>query len=246
MKKFLLLAALAASFSSAYADGFSDIFKLTYDDKAVENGQTIDVKYYFDKILMENPSIADLIPDYANSDYCYYTSQAVLYATNISDEPWKLEFSLSRISPSLDEYPISGSKEIGNFQLCYDYTSVAGTCLNVLPGNTSVESGSDLKDVDPEEHMKMDVEQVQFKSLIPVTFRLDLRITEGGQTISGGNSFVYIIFSHEKDITAAVDGIISDSSAEEYFTLDGLKVTEPQKGNLYIVRKGENVTKRVF
>lgn len=44
---------------------------------------------------------------------------------------------------------------------------------------------------------------------------------------------------------AAVDGIAAEAKAE-YFTLQGVRVAEPQKGQVYIERKGGKVAKRIF
>ena len=86
-----------------------------------------------------------------------------------------------------------------------------------------------------------DIDQEGFFDLEPVKLQLDVNLTGSADIFT-----VYINFTHQKDITSAVDGVMVDSSAEEYFNLQGLKVAEPQKGNIYIVRKGNKTSKRLF
>ncbi len=46
---------------------------------------------------------------------------------------------------------------------------------------------------------------------------------------------------------ASVDGnFVDENSPAEYFTIQGVRVAEPQKGQIYIMRKGGKVAKRIF
>lgn len=238
MKKLLLMAALAASFSTAYADGFSDIFKLTYNGETIQNGQTVVVANYYDPVLIDNPEIAELIPGYEST----YESKATIVATNISDEPWEFEFTLTRTAPTLAEFPSTGS-EIGHYQLCFNYSDGSGNCLPVI--NDKISSPSDLNPIGAEEFLAMDIDQMSFTNLTPVTMQLDLRVTEGGEVIEGGSATIFINFTHEKDITNAVETITIEG-APEYFNLQGMRVETPQKGGLYIMRKGSFCSKVIF
>lgn len=229
MKKLLLSAALMASFASGYAVTFPEIFALSYEGEAIADGQTITMKYYYDS--------------YAEFEGFgpRFVAEATVRATNISEEPQEFGFTLSRIKPSLEEFPSTGSA-LGSFSLCYDFSDGPGTCLSIR--NDKVESSSDLKPIGSEEYIAMKVDQEEFTDFSPITLQLDVRAMEGGETVA--TSTVYLNFTHEADITNAVDGIEADSSAAEYFSLQGVRVAEPQKGGLYIVRKGAKVTKRIF
>lgn len=228
MKKILLLAALAASATMAKADVFSDIFQLTYNDEKIENGQTITVNTYIDL----NYEIKNIAPDLYEPDL---QAQAKIKAENVTEEPWHLSFTLSRTAPGLDEYPSEGS-EIGFFQLCYHDTNGNSNCFGII--DDKVSSPADFKDIDSEGFLIMDVDQRGFTSLIPVTFKLELNIEEGGNVIEGGTAVIYVNFTHESDISAAVDGVMSEEGEAAYYTLQGIRVTQPQKGGIYIVRKG--------
>ncbi|MBQ1185219.1 MAG: hypothetical protein IIX55_05870, partial [Muribaculaceae bacterium] len=43
----------------------------------------------------------------------------------------------------------------------------------------------------------------------------------------------------------AIDGIEVDSAAAEYYNFQGVKVANPEKGGMYIVRRGAKVSKEI-
>ena len=43
----------------------------------------------------------------------------------------------------------------------------------------------------------------------------------------------------------AIDGIEADNAAAEYYNLQGVKVANPDKGGMYIVRRGAKVSKEI-
>lgn len=228
MKKLLLLAMAAASVSPVFAAGFNDYFALSCGDETLTNGQTVTISTYYDAILMDNPEFGD-IPGYVST----YTSQARIKAANVTDEAMDIAFKLTCVDNVTNQ-----------FQLCFEFDDAAGNCLGAINGE--VNSPDDLRSVNPEGYIMMDVDQVGFTEPTPATFKLDLYVTEGGDKIEGTDCTVYVSFTHEKDITAAVDGIQAEDGAEEYYNLQGMRVAEPEKGGIYLVRKGSKVTKRLF
>lgn len=240
MKKLLLLAAMAASMSVANAEDFGSYFALSLDGEAISNGQTVTVAGYYDPVVKGNPEIGEM-PGYQATSY---EAQAKIVATNIYDEAMDIAFTLKRTEPSLDAYPTQGSA-IGSFQLCYNYDTKAGQCLS--PNNDVVTSPSSLEPIDPEGgYLEMDVDQVGFTDMTPVTLQLDLCVMEGGEKIEGTDCTVYVKFTHESDITLGVNGVEMEDASETYFNLQGMPVAQPQKGGIYVVRKGNKVSKRVF
>ncbi len=231
MKKFLLLAALAASFSPVFAEDFSDSFVITCDGETYTNGQTITCLYYYDPIVINYPDLAGTMdPE--------YESKAQVFATNVSDEPKKLEFRLQYVTPTVEEF--GANPHLGSPTLCFFNQSGEANCLpKPFEFNSNMPEGP----VSAEEYMRMDVEQLEFTDLTPVTLRLDLRVMEDDKEVSSAS--VFINFSHEVDITSGVEGIVADTKAE-YFNLQGVRVAEPQKGQIYIERKGGKVAKRIF
>lgn len=235
MKKFLLLAAIATTASVAKADAISDIFLVTYNGEKIENGQTITVNTYIDIYY----DIKDIVPDYEPE----LQAQAKINVKNISEEPWHLSFTMTRTSPGLDEFPATDS-ELGDFQICYHYSNGSGSCVGVI--DDKVTSPDDFNDIDTGDYVILDVDQMRFTSMTPVTFKLELNIEEGGEIIEGGSMELYVNFTHESDISAAVDGIISDNCDAVYYNLQGVKVSNPREGEIYIVRKGQKCEKVIF
>ena len=234
MKKLLLLAALAASFTPSFAEDFSDSFTLTFEGETITDGQTVDVKYYWDPILKEYP---ELIGTMEPGDF--YT-EADIRATNISEEPKVLQFSLKLLNPAAEDFKNPDSK-LGNVQLCYDFETAAGNCLEVRDG--FLDYYTDIDPVSAEEYIKILVEQRGFNEFTPVSLQLDLRVMDDEEVAA--TSTIYVNFTHQADITTGVSTVVSDANAE-YFTIQGVRVAEPQKGQIYIERKGSTVTKRVF
>lgn len=221
MKKLLLIAAIAAASMSANAASFSDYFAITVEDQPVLDGETVTVKTYYDPIEMSYPG----------EGFGEYESKVAVKAINVSNSKANISFTLTQIEPT------KPNENMGYFKLCYDFNDKQGQCLT---SNTGIyTSPSDLDAVSVDGYLLLDIEHVQFTDLTPVTFKLQLSTNGVGGTI-------YIKFTHEQDITMAVDGIEADSASEEYFNLQGVKVANPEKGNIYIVRKGSKVSKRLF
>lgn len=241
MKKLLLIAAMAATISSVQAEDFGTYFALSLEGEAISNGQTVTVAGYYDPILKGNPEIKDIMPDYQPSSF---EAQAKIIATNVYDEAMDIAFTLKRTEPGLDVYPTQGSA-IGSFQLCYNYATEPGQCLS--PNNDVVTSPSSLEPIDPEGgYLEMDVDQVGFTDMTPVTLQLDLCVMEGGEKIEGTDCTVYVKFTHESDITLGVNGMEMENATETYYNLQCMPVAQPQKGGIYVVRKGQKVSKRIF
>lgn len=235
MKKLLLLAAVAATFASASAETFSDVFTLTYNDQTIADGQTITV----DEFVDQN---ADMKDDPVYGPYYEPDLKAVaqLKATNKSGSAQSIHYVLSVVSPSSDVFWANGSG-YGNATLCYNFENGGGQCTSAKDG--VVESTTESS-VAPGSFVTLDIDHNFFTKMDPVTFKLELEAV--GASSTSGKTTVNVSFTHSKDVSAAVDGIEADSAAAEYYTLQGIRVAEPQKGNLYIVRNGKNVSKRIF
>lgn len=226
MKKLLLIAAIAAASMSANAASFSDYFDITFGGQPVSDGQTITVRIYCDPIVQSNP-------EYGNDptwDYTYQ-SKAEIIVSNKSNVAHDFVAVLARTEPAISkEFPSIGSP-LGWGQIC------AGVNCYTIKDDVCTTPTESIK---PNETYELDIHQNDFKDLTPATFSLKM------STPSADECVIYFKFTHEQDITMAVDGIEADSSSEEYFNLQGVKVANPEKGNIYIVRKGSKVSKRLF
>lgn len=232
MKKFLLSAALVAVCASASAEDFSNLFKITYNGETIENGQTVTDGYYYDPIVMSNPEFAGM---FENPDF---ESKAEIFATNISEEPQKLEFRLQYVTPTVDEFDANNA--LGRPSLCFNSENGEANCL---PNPFEFNSEMPQNAVSAEEYMRMDVDHVAFTDLTPVTVKLEMRVMDDDKEIA--NAYIFVNFTNKTDITMAVDGIQAESSSE-FYTIQGMRVAEPQKGQIYIERKGSKISKRVF
>lgn len=232
MKKFLLGAALVAVCASASAEDFSNLFKITYKGETIENGQTVTDSYYYDPILVDYPELAG---DDWNGDY---ESKAEIFATNISDEPQRLEFRLQYVTPTVDEF--NANSALGYPSLCFYSESGEANCL---PNPYDFSSEMPQNAVSAEEYMRMDVDHMSFTDLTPVTVKLEMRVMDEGKEIA--NAYIFVNFTNKTDITMAVEGIQAESSSE-FYTIQGMRVAEPQKGQIYIERKGSKISKRIF
>ncbi|MDE6341669.1 MAG: hypothetical protein K2K93_05075 [Muribaculaceae bacterium] len=228
MKKFLLTATLAAAFSCAYADAYTDALTVTIGDKTVQNGETVNVDQYYDEIYMLYPE------EGPQGEF-----DAVIHpvVNNISSQVQTVSVSLTRTAPEItDDLPAMGS-HLGFFQLCFKLSSGQENCLNIMNNVCSI---SDL-DIPVAGNMILDVDQKAFTDLTPVTLRLDVELLGESDPFT-----VYFNFTHTQDITLGVAGLEAENAAPEYFTLQGTKVANPVKGEIYIVRKGAKAFKQVF
>ncbi|MDE6478957.1 MAG: hypothetical protein K2L45_01705 [Muribaculaceae bacterium] len=232
MNKFLLSAALVAVCASASAEDFSKLFKITYNGETVESGQTVTDGCYYDPILKEYPELAG--DDWDGN----YESKAEIFATNISEEPLRLEFRMRNVAPTAEEFEANSA--LGFTQLCFFNQNGEGNCI--LP-DFDFNSETPKDPVSAEEYMRFDVEHKNFTDLTPVIVKLEMRVTDEGKEIA--NAHIFVNFTNKTDITMAVDGIQAESSSE-FYTIQGMRVAEPQKGQIYIERKGSKVTKRIF
>ncbi|MDE6648618.1 MAG: hypothetical protein K2K45_01670 [Muribaculaceae bacterium] len=231
MKKLLLLSALAVCGMTASANSFSDVFSLTCDGEPVADGQTITTKYYYD-IYAELGGI--LPPE--------YEAKVDVTATNTTNSEKGLFYRLTRIQPTLEEFPSQGS-EIGTFKLCYSIPATNNNNCGILRDDQIVPGdGSPLK-IPASAEATLDIDQCGFTNFTPTTFQLYLETTDdAGKTLS---STIFINFKNETDITNAVAGIEAETEAE-YYTIQGIRLAQPVKGQPYIERKGSNVTKHLF
>lgn len=235
MKKLLLLAAIAATSLGASAQTFGEIFEVT-DEKGqvLESGTTITVDTYEDYLKGEGADIGL----YSLAAGCAF------YAKNINEEPYQLACEITRVNPSLEAVP-AGEGGFGDYQACFDYSdgSVSGSCTSAHDGEPYFNL---MKDVDVDVTVKMDVHQLGFDSLDPVTILFTYYVIEAEEKLEGAQFDIFIKFTHKYDISNGVAGIDADAADAEYFTLQGVRVANPVKGQLYIVRQGDKVRKAII
>lgn len=233
MKKLLLLAAAAATCLGVNAETFGELFQVTYEGEVVENGATIVCDTYHDFYmgLMEVPNL-EAVCDFS--------------AKNISEEPYQLAYEFYRSVPSTEEVA-GGAGGFGAYQACYSYSNPAtgaGNCTDGVDGQTKYYD--DLKEIGVGDSFDMAFHQIGFTSLDPITIHFTYYVIEGGEKLEGAKFDMDIKFTHLYDITNGVSGVDADAEDAEYFNLQGVRISNPSEGQLYIVRQGGKIGKVIL
>lgn len=112
-------------------------------------------------------------------------------------------------------------------------------CVMVTPGNTVIASGS----------ITTDPADLQIHRVAYIYSKEDV-LTEVGtikvEVSSGDETIGFTIKCLLADGNGVAENVIDGNVTSEYYTIQGVRVVEPQKGQLYIERKGQKVTKRIF
>lgn len=158
---------------------------------------------------------------------------------------WDLYTYIYKWDPHLEAATDEGSASLtvtvtsldntAGFQLCWP-----GGCKEVNPNASASASGTIT--TEPQDLNIHKAFEFEDPSLRPTDGGLiSVRISSGAETV-------------EVTVKALLDGVDSgvgenlteNSLKSTYFTLQGLQVAEPQKGQLYIERKGGKTIKRIF
>lgn len=236
MKKLLLSAAIAAACAgSAYAQSF-EIYGTTDleagDFTKITDGQTINI---------ENRVVTDEYT-YGDKVYTFYNVKAELYVyiVNSTSTAWDAasknspEFSFE-LKNEKDELPDGIAKpEIPSNCFggsCWSSNPFWITC----PANSQTETGEG-------NHIGFD---------LMCDSEAQANITKINRTYEytaklGTESLNFTLVFGDGG-TNSVEGIEADLNApKEYYTLQGMKVAEPQKGSICIVKQGNKVSKQVI
>ncbi|MDE7159788.1 MAG: hypothetical protein K2O24_02940 [Muribaculaceae bacterium] len=231
MKKLLLLSALALGMATAQADDFSNYFKVSMDGQEVENGATIYVPGGFEE-WDENHEFG-----------VYYAGH--LHVTGVQPEVRPLYTQMTYDTPSGAEFK-SDMNYWGTMQLCFQ--GGADNPGNCLTGNDYFV-GSGTFNV-PGSDKDTFVWIIDLNAASPeadVTAKLTMIACNGDangdwEEIDGAEFNATIVFTQKEN---AVEGIMAENGETEYYTLQGVRVANPDKG-IYLVKKGAKVTKHVF
>lgn len=226
MKKFLLTALLASAMTPAFASSISEIATFSFDGKPLVSGQTVVVNTYYDPIVKEYPDLAE-DPDWEYS----YESQALVVIDNNTGSKKNATLNLALAEPSsLDD-------AVGTFQLCPGNSDGDANCFG--PQNNEITKVWGLP---ANGWIHCDIHHADFTDPTKImVLKMTVEIEGADDAFE-----VNLRFTNEYDITAAVGGIESESASPVFYNLQGVHVSEPQKGQLYIVRKGSKTTKRIF
>lgn len=231
MKKFLLSALiLGAGISSAAAQSF-EFFIST----KTENHQPVDfVKVTEGAVFTTETEIGEPI-EYG--EYYMQTVEMLAYpkVRNLTLDDWDVQ---KQNSPAIG-YKVT--KDVNN---CAEFglsplfaTCMTGSCAPNNPFYFNCKNNDETKP-STADHIgysvtctaKGQVEQLSFNS------QYDFTVTYGSEVLNFTINYV-------KAGDAAVDGIEVENAPAEYFTLQGVRVDNPEAGQIYIVRKGNKTYK---
>lgn len=217
--------ALGFAAFSASAD-YSEYFTVSYEGKEVKNGETV---------VVNQPTREE------NGMNAYYPHFDVTFANLDPDEPVWVGGSMWYDTPSKDEC-------IGAVSLCSSANCYPGSAD---PSNIGTLDALDILLGDDPFNWQPHLKNIPADTKFTQTYRLTMCMKEeeiintAGDVvynpIEGSDFTMYIKFTSE---TNAIEGIETENAEAEYFTLQGVRVAEPENG-LYIVKRGEKVTKEI-
>ncbi len=248
MKKFLLSTAFILGAFAAQAD-YAEYFKVYYNGKEVKNGGTILCDHYSDNT--DNSGYNMGYTYEANITFVNQTEDAIgLYTTQgFLDMPTEEEY---KNQPPVDYTTTEWYQKWGTVALCYAKNlnradgSFSDNCVS-LPftaaladqetmGDKEFQWQFHLSTVNPDTESKY---TVSVKPVIISDYNGNGVITDYEEI---PDSEFTVILAFKKD-WSGVDSIDADNdAAPEYYTIQGVRVANPEKG-LYIVKKGNKVSK---
>ena len=217
MKKFYTIKSLAVVAFALMANvAFGQNLKITAGGNPVADGDVLEVPYE--------------VEDYSYPDIAYYN---YTYTWN----------------PHLEASTVAGSDELtvtvtsvdnsAGFQICWP-----ASCHQITPGaEVEVKGEITTEPVDLQIDKVTTIEEMdkEPENKLP---------TEGGSVkvkfVCGSDTMEITVNAVLADKNGVGENIAEAYSPIEYYTIQGVRVAEPQKGQLYIERKGGKVTKRIF
>ncbi|MDE5585731.1 MAG: hypothetical protein K2I92_05220 [Muribaculaceae bacterium] len=217
MKKFYTVKSLAVVAFALMANvAFGQNLKITADGNPVANGDVLDVPY----------EVEDLsYPEYNYFNYTYTWNPHLQAAT----EAGTAELTVT----------VTSVNNTAGFQICWPSSchqvnsgaevKVTGD-IKTTPVDLQIDKVTTIEEMDKEPENKLPTEG----GTVKVKFEC------GSETME---ITVNAVLADKNGVGA---NIADADSPTQYYTIQGVRVAEPQKGQLYIERKGGKVTKKVF
>lgn len=214
-------AGMAFPVSAQEEDSF---FECYVNGEVVKNGDRIDITKFYEELTVEGFGV--------------YKRQ---YNTHLVVVPAVGDEMVVTVSDFSNDTPLDDNEEYGA-DLSVQFCGFTGSCSAIQVGDTYERIGETTpdKEIDMMTEIMVgsygsavgdDFAKMGVKAEFTMTFQLDEQVT------------VLTFFIDQKGIDAAVEGIESESNvAPVYYDLQGRRVEAPAKG-LYIVKKGNKVSK---
>lgn len=148
---------------------------------------------------------------------------------------WNPNLAVTSISGEIDvTVTLTSINETGGLSICWPMN-----CFDVAPGGSQSSTGS--IGAIPSALQIHKENQYYEQGLGPTEVgEAKVTIQSNGETFETSLKFLL------EDINGVEENFVDENTPAEYFTIQGIKVTDPQKGQLYIERKGRKISKRIF
>lgn len=217
MKKLLLFSAVAGMAFSAGAQQFSELYKVTANNKTVEYGETL---YFSDH--------DDLM-----------TYDAKITVTPLDGETREMRATFSGTgAPSVSEIT---SGEWGNIAFCFETSEGGGNCLNGSTINKNI-LGQGTVSVPGDGYLTWDIHNYFYTREDKSTYKLQMFPIVDGQEI---DDFFECLVVYDPSGAGVATVEIDENLPVEYFDMAGRKVLNPSKG-IYLLRQNGKTVKRVI
>lgn len=235
MKKTLLLGALLAAAAMPASADYSEYFTLSYHGEEIANGGTV------------------VIRDYSEDNVAF---EGHIQVTNKKAEAQKVSGAMLFTGNPSSADVSADMMKWGTPAFCYSYTGEGlGTCLGGVP---PISAGSGIVDLPaPGNDLLWEIHIYMAPKDLVCEYDLEMYPTVREDDPDGeftdpetGDNYNIIELTDSKflchlkfDANAAVEDVELDENAPaEYYTLQGVRVENPEKG-IYIVRRGAKVEK---
>lgn len=236
MKKFLLSALLlGAGVAAASAQSFDFYISNTLEESTNTNGIKTFTPVDYQKVSEGDVvEIKNLYKTYED-DPAYYYVQADLMAypkvVNLTSEKMTMSISYAEEGTQVDNTAQLGDVHAG-FVTC-----MGGQCTATNPFTLEINANSETAN-NTGEHIGYEissetqglVEQLTLKAKYNVT------ATANGQTL-------HFTLLYDRSGSASVGSVEASDAPAVYYNMQGIQVANPEAGRIYIVRKGDKVSK---
>ena len=246
MKKFLLTSALLAAGLTASAQvPFTDGFKVTFEGREVQNGETL---------LCTN----------LNEVAGQYECDVMMY--NVTDGAVAVTYTATYDNPSF-EVANADRAQYGTPSLCYVLQDPNQSTSNCMPGDPAVPAvfsrrlnplvmttaDEEKSFIEWQFHVMGTIDMVAQKftphtgvSKYAFNFNGFVNAEKDGNTWVGDATEPFTFYIEIGEL-ASVEGITDDANApKEYFDFTGRRGIEPAQGQMLIVRQGSKTYKTVI
>lgn len=240
MKKFLLSASLlGAGVAAASAQSFDFYISNTLEEGTNEDGmkllKPVDYQKVSDGDVVEIKNLYKTFED----DPAYYYVQAELMAytriVNLTDpkEGHDITMTISYAEEGTQE---DNTAQLGDVHAGF-MTCVGGSCTGNNPFSFTINKGGETASV-VGEHIGYEVssETQGLVDQLTLNAKYNVTATADGQTLH------FTLFFNRTG-SAAVDSIEAADAPAVYYNMQGIRVDNPEAGQIYIMRKGDKVSK---